>query len=836
MLRCCALPLALALLGACGCEGIRAVGRRGRHHHAWRHRRLAALRRQELSRKRAASHSSFLNFTDKLTEGSLSVGEALERVPVRVGDLYVQFKATHDSSQAKQILQELNVVYERAQAQRDRLGFECDERRTDFDRIVKDARTSLQEVEAQLTLLQDRSQRLQTGLDHALAEVNRLQEQFAQHRDKCTLGRQRDREALNLLAQDLPLARQLSEEATEGCAKAGDSPPPLVECSLPGGFLVTFKEAPKRQLVTRLSGLSERLVALNLDRAARGHGRAAKASLLALRSGRRLRGKGKAHGHTALARGSAMRRLHGRAHQLRRSRRHHSLHEHRVKSPRLLQLSAIPDSYCADILRPPTCEMFVDDMATFVGNVEDLARELNVRAAAEEEHCQDSLETYDGQIQTLKRQADNSNVELVNSLAEKSTLEGMRRERRAQLLLVSRESKHGLEECRRELTALSATMCSTRKLRSDLGSNGGFLGDCEVSEWILEPCSKACGGGGTQNMTRQVVRAPEGPERMCPPLIGARACNEKPCPVDGIMGRWGPWSECSRACGGGTRTRTRKVLREPQHAGLPTGETLQERICNPQPCDEDCTLFPWSEWSSCSKACNTGHRVRKRDIRQVALGEGKCPAADAPQRHEMQPCHDHACTEEPLKRCNSSLDLVFALDSSGSAGADGLAAARDFAKAVTDRMNFGEYLAKTGAVYFGDSAVEAQALTVDQSALQSKLAQLPSLGTKTNSGEALALAGELLGRDGRLSALQAVVVITDGMPVSSYIMSTAAKRLKISGVRVVFVLVGPGLSKQAVKSWASQPVEENIVKAPTYASLNQTRVTELLANLCPSLE
>ena len=33
----------------------------------------------------------------------------------------------------------------------------------------------------------------------------------------------------------------------------------------------------------------------------------------------------------------------------------------------------------------------------------------------------------------------------------------------------------------------------------------------------------------------------------------------------------------------------------------------------------NCTLKPWSEWSDCSEACDTGTQTRKRDIQQNGL-------------------------------------------------------------------------------------------------------------------------------------------------------------------------------------------------------------------------
>ena len=71
-----------------------------------------------------------------------------------------------------------------------------------------------------------------------------------------------------------------------------------------------------------------------------------------------------------------------------------------------------------------------------------------------------------------------------------------------------------------------------------------------------------------------------------------RTCKDKiidiltrfPRPRDCIVGDWGPWSECSKGCGGGKKTRERKVQYPPKYGGSPCPPLTEERVCNPQPC------------------------------------------------------------------------------------------------------------------------------------------------------------------------------------------------------------------------------------------------------------
>mmetsp|Transcript_7669 Transcript_7669/g.17538 ORF Transcript_7669/g.17538 Transcript_7669/m.17538 type:complete len:761 (-) Transcript_7669:50-2332(-) len=758
----------------------------------------------------------------------MSLSEALERMPAKVSNMFAELReAPGEAAQSAKLLEQLNAVYGRAQSQHDALGPACRERRVEAQREVQDARDGLTEVELQLTQLQDRAQSLQAGMDRSLAEVEALRGQFEEHRGLCSQSEARRRSTLALLSKDLPLARGLVANVTAECS---DAPPELVECTLPDdSFLTTFKDAGRRSLVSRLSGPAERLLSLHLDHAVRRD--AVVTSLLEKRGVLRRWPRGNQaataprsrHGTRHVAATVAVRLVHDRPRRLRS----------------FLQRKNISMHLCSDA-KPPRCEALADNLETFAGNVEDLIDELKLQEESEGERCRQSLQSYEREIAGLRRRSEDAAVSLARVAAERGSLASSRMERRSEVADVVREADLAVEECGRQLEDAASTMCGARKLHQELGSaaTGAFLGACEVTDWTAEPCSQPCGHGGMQNLTREIILAPK-VSALCPNLETQRACNVKPCPVDGQMGRWHEWSECSRACGGGTRTRHRTIVREAEHGGLPTGETMQEELCNAEPCDQDCALSQWTEWSTCSKACRSGHRVRRRSVLRSAFGEGSCAAPDDKERRQTAACNRRTCKAAfgdvpPI--CASALDVVLALDTSGSVGAAGLTSTKAFVQALLARSGLGDTSGvRTGLISFGSNATVAQAPTAELQSLLTSLAAVPSKGTTTGTGAALAVAGGLVERHGREGVPRVVVVITDGMPQSSHIMNTEVERLNSRGIRVALVAVGPGLAERALKRWASWPAEENLVLVDSYAALDEVKVTELLANLCPTL-
>jgi len=84
-----------------------------------------------------------------------------------------------------------------------------------------------------------------------------------------------------------------------------------------------------------------------------------------------------------------------------------------------------------------------------------------------------------------------------------------------------------------------------------------------------------------------------------------------PCPC--IWGVWADWGQCSKMCGGGSKTRSREVAKQATNNGdICEGSSFEQTSCNLEPCAIDCEWGMWGEWSDCSKACGDGVLTRKR--------------------------------------------------------------------------------------------------------------------------------------------------------------------------------------------------------------------------------
>ena len=173
-----------------------------------------------------------------------------------------------------------------------------------------------------------------------------------------------------------------------------------------------------------------------------------------------------------------------------------------------------------------------------------------------------------------------------------------------------------------------------REVVSDCNSN-----PCPApSEWSgWSECSKSC-GGGTRTKIRECVNQRDKDGNPCKAdLILTEDCNQNPCPE---WTDWTEWTACSKSCGGGTRKKVRQCLL-PKTSNNETacrGDSEMEETCGSADCP---TLTPWSDWTTCSQSCGGGSKRRVRDCKLERVGINDNPCNEALE--EVSGCNEKEC-------------------------------------------------------------------------------------------------------------------------------------------------------------------------------------------------
>ncbi|KAL8453703.1 hypothetical protein Emag_001748 [Eimeria magna] len=160
---------------------------------------------------------------------------------------------------------------------------------------------------------------------------------------------------------------------------------------------------------------------------------------------------------------------------------------------------------------------------------------------------------------------------------------------------------------------------------------------CQVGPWAeWSACSQSC-GPGISVRERTILKEPDDDGQACPELHQERRCFLASCAADCAVSEWSDWSPCGASCGGGQQTRLRHVLSVPVEGGLECPTLVESRICNAFSCDGGCDVGQWGEWSECSKPCEGGTKTRKRSVKPLEDG------ADCPPSIQTAPCNLHDC-------------------------------------------------------------------------------------------------------------------------------------------------------------------------------------------------
>ncbi|ESO93479.1 hypothetical protein LOTGIDRAFT_119061, partial [Lottia gigantea] len=165
-------------------------------------------------------------------------------------------------------------------------------------------------------------------------------------------------------------------------------------------------------------------------------------------------------------------------------------------------------------------------------------------------------------------------------------------------------------------------------------------GECVLSEWLpWSSCQQPCNGQQTQKRVRKKMRESSKyyANEKCGQLVEERTCLKGDNCIE-YSWELSDWSTCLvnsgyETCGVGHKERY-SICRNSQRKIVPNYmcEQILGKINEPLvasceiPCDIDCLLSDWSDWSICSQTCGLGTSTRYRTMIQSPIGNGrKCP-------------------------------------------------------------------------------------------------------------------------------------------------------------------------------------------------------------------
>ncbi len=428
---------------------------------------------------------------------------------------------------------------------------------------------------------------------------------------------------------------------------------------------------------------------------------------------------------------------------------------------------------------------------------------------------------------------------------------------------MNKEFKKVWGDCLAQIHELTYTkMCGARIVRGDVASKGTKFKptdiiDCEVTEFVPGKCTQPCdpkrtgvAKSGRTILKREVVQANNKYGVECPRKSYPTDCNAILCPVHCKHSSWSAFGKCTKECEGGTKMRTRRIVREPLNGGKWCEDLADSEPCNTMSCDRNCRLHKWSRYTMCSQACDGGFREKFRKIRIPTRGRGFCYKKMSRTRYAKHRCNKHRCMGD--EKCIGKVDVVLAVDGSGSLRATGFAMLQNFTGELAKKFVGKKYkrkAMKVGVVQFGQGEIEADGTVSPAKIMQPLTHKMKLVGAAikkmkwemgfTNMAQAFTMSENLFRDGGRKDAQSQVVIITDGKPSFKFMTQKAVNDLRDANVHVNIVAVHPHKSSKEVKQmakWASNPPESHMIHIPGLHQLianGAAYVTKTLVQFCP---
>jgi len=213
--------------------------------------------------------------------------------------------------------------------------------------------------------------------------------------------------------------------------------------------------------------------------------------------------------------------------------------------------------------------------------------------------------------------------------------------------------------------ANSGAPCGVLSLAEDCSNGHCLAPPCAVSAWgTWGACTKTC-GGGTQQRARMWVTsysantANPGAQYKCrvhpedTTLSSGQSCAAAPCPQDCAMSSWSEFTVCDKTCGGGMRQRMRQDVQLAAHGGAACGPKVQQEACGTTGCPVDCALGSWGAWAAVSNGGDQLKRTRPR-LAAPAFGGVACGEEEQTKQFHLQ-CQDMVVYSD-WSKCTKACD------------------------------------------------------------------------------------------------------------------------------------------------------------------------------------
>lgn len=183
-------------------------------------------------------------------------------------------------------------------------------------------------------------------------------------------------------------------------------------------------------------------------------------------------------------------------------------------------------------------------------------------------------------------------------------------------------------------------------------------------------------------------------------------------------------------------------------------------------------------------------------------------------------------TSQRQDKCYVPIDLVFALDASGSVAQKGFDQIKTFTKSLIDGFQFGSRDTHVGIVTFSEVGKVQIGLTYtfDKTELFDKIDNLEYDGYRTNTNDALEVVRKdmfSLSGGTRQGVSKVLILLTDGKCTlcGNKGVETSAKKLKDEGVTIFTIGVTDSINKEELTQISSQPTDKHMFFVKTFNDL-----------------